>query len=132
MDNVSSIVVRWDPPQPLPDNLQYKVYFSAIDETGYQPQGEAVFKICDSSQTSASITDLTPRSRYQVRIGTVAGVVSESSSIPEVIVTPDISKNFKSLYSYLDKSFLLGNLLKILLNLIILSSPKESDCLTFM
>ncbi|XP_048778746.2 fibronectin type III domain-containing protein 2-like isoform X2 [Ostrea edulis] len=90
MDNVSSIVVRWDPPQPLPDNLQYKVYFSAIDETGYQPQGEAVFKICDSSQTSASITDLTPRSRYQVRIGTVAGVVSESSSIPEVIVTPDI------------------------------------------
>jgi hypothetical protein len=94
MDNVSSIVVRWDPPEPLPDNLQYKVYFAAIDETGYQPQGEVVFRICDSSQTSASITDLAPRSRYQVRIGTVAGLVSESSSTPELIVTPDISKIF--------------------------------------
>ncbi|XP_022324184.2 fibronectin type III domain-containing protein 2-like [Crassostrea virginica] len=90
MDNVSSIVVRWDPPNPVPDNLQYKVYFSAIDESGFQPQGEVVFRICDSTQTSASITDLSPRSRYQVRIGTVAGVVSESSSAPELIETPDI------------------------------------------
>ncbi|XP_052675091.1 fibronectin type III domain-containing protein 2-like isoform X2 [Crassostrea angulata] len=90
MDNVSSIVVRWDPPNPVPDNLQYKVYFSAIDESGYQAAGEVVFRICDSTQTSASITDLSPRSRYQVRIGTVAGVVSESSSTPELIETPDI------------------------------------------
>ncbi|XP_062602105.1 fibronectin type III domain-containing protein 2-like isoform X1 [Saccostrea cucullata] len=90
MDNVSSIVVRWDPPNPVPDNLQYKVYFSAVDETGYQPQGEVVFRICDSTQTSASITDLAPRSKYQVRIGTVAGIVSESSSAPEFVETPDI------------------------------------------
>lgn len=92
MDNVSSIVVRWDPPQPVPDNLQYKVYFAAVDESGYQPQGEVVFRICDATQTSASITDLSPRAHYQVRVGTVAGVVTESSSTPQVIETPDISK----------------------------------------
>lgn len=91
-DNVSSIIVRWDPPNPVPDNLQYKVYFAAVDETGYQPQGEVVFKICDATQTSASITDLSPRSNYQVRVGTVAGVVTEASSVPQVIETPDISK----------------------------------------
>ncbi|XP_052674686.1 fibronectin type III domain-containing protein 2-like isoform X1 [Crassostrea angulata] len=89
-DNVSSIVVRWDPPQPVPDNLQYKVYFAAVDESGYQPQGEVVFRICDATQTSASITDLSPRAHYQVRVGTVAGVVTESSSTPQVIETPDI------------------------------------------
>ncbi|XP_061189477.1 fibronectin type III domain-containing protein 2-like isoform X1 [Saccostrea echinata] len=89
-DNVSSIVVRWDPPSPVPDNLQYKVYFAAVDETGYQPQGEVVFRICDATQTSASITDLSPRSNYQVRVGTVAGVVTEASSVPQVVETPDI------------------------------------------
>ncbi|XP_022325172.2 fibronectin type III domain-containing protein 2-like isoform X2 [Crassostrea virginica] len=89
-DNVSSIVVRWDAPKPVPDNLQYKVYFAAVDESGYQPQGEVVFRICDATQTSASITDLSPRSHYQVRVGTVAGVVTESSSVPQVIETPDI------------------------------------------
>lgn len=100
MDNVSSIVVRWDPPNPVPDNLQYKVYFSAIDESGYQAAGEVVFRICDSTQTSASITDLSPRSRYQVRIGTVAGVVSESSSTPELIETPDISESIGWAFNY--------------------------------
>ena len=92
-DNVSSIVVRWDAPKPVPDNLQSKVYFAAVDESGYQPQGEVVFRICDATQTSASITDLSPRSHYQVRVGTVAGVVTESSSVPQVIETPDISKS---------------------------------------
>jgi hypothetical protein len=68
------------------------VYFAAVDETGYQPQGEVVFRICDATQTSASITDLSPRSNYQVRVGTVAGMVTEASSVPQVIETPDISK----------------------------------------
>lgn len=59
---------------------------------GLQTAGEVVFRICDSTQTIASITDLTPRSRYRIRVGAVAGAVAEGASMPLNVKTPDISK----------------------------------------
>jgi hypothetical protein len=92
IDNVSSIVVKWDPPFNPPENMQYKVYFVPVDMNGMQTAGEVVFRICDSTQTIASITDLTPRSRYRIRVGAVAGAVAEGASMPLNVKTPDISK----------------------------------------
>lgn len=90
IDNVSSIVVKWDPPFNPPENMQYKVYFVPVDMNGMQTAGEVVFRICDSTQTIASITDLTPRSRYRIRVGAVAGAVAEGASMPLNVKTPDI------------------------------------------
>lgn len=90
IDNVSSIVVKWDPPFNPPENMQYKVYFVPVDQNGLQTAGEVVFRICDSTQTIASITDLTPRSRYRIRVGAVAGAVAEGASMPLNVKTPDI------------------------------------------
>lgn len=89
-DNVSSIVVKWDPPFSPPENMQYKVYFVPVDINGMQTAGEVVFRICDSTQTIASITDLSPHSRYRIRVGAVAGSIAESTSVPLNVKTPDL------------------------------------------
>ncbi|KAK3083410.1 hypothetical protein FSP39_021918 [Pinctada imbricata] len=93
--NSSSIVVKWDRPtmggSPVVDeNLQYKVYFVPIDEFGKQTAGEVVFSICDASQTSASITDLYPRSFYKIWVGAVLCTAAESNSNPKSMKTPDV------------------------------------------
>ena len=98
-DNVSSIVVKWDPPFNPPENMQYKVYFVPVDINGMQTAGEVVFRICDSTQTIASITDLSPHSRYRIRVGAVAGSIAESTSVPLNVKTPDLSAYPPKLFS---------------------------------
>ncbi|OWF51290.1 Fibronectin type III domain-containing protein 2 [Mizuhopecten yessoensis] len=90
VDGVSTITISWDPLRIIPDNLQYKVYFQPLELDGTIAPTEVVFRICDASQTSASITDLAPRSRYRIRVAAVDGMVVESNSIPEIIHTPDV------------------------------------------
>jgi len=99
--------------------MQYKVYFVPVDMNGMQTAGEVVFRICDSTQTIASITDLTPRSRYRIRVGAVAGAVAEAASMPLNVKTPDISK-CQVISPSIDKKY------KIIISLLLLLYLRQS------
>ncbi|KAK3082903.1 hypothetical protein FSP39_008525 [Pinctada imbricata] len=95
VDNSSSILATWNPPnlygtQMTQDDVHYKVYFSPSDRTGRPTDGEFIFRICDANYTQASVTDLSPKSYYRIKVATAFCRAVESEGPPTIIKTLDI------------------------------------------